>query len=458
MTAFLRNRPFLAIFLLALLVRLVNLVLLGPMPATFFAQDDAARYWEIGRLIVSTGQIAYDHNGWLEPATDVMPLYPLLLALVRWMFGDLPLVVVVIQALVDAGSCVAIAALVSMIGPAAGRVAGILAAFSLNLVIHSSQILTDTLFVFFISLLLLSGARYLREPLPRRALAAGIAAGLAMATRPVAGGLVLVGLLLIAGGAWYRGRRPWGIAALALLYALAAFGGIAPTLARNSLEFHQLSLTSQGGHHLALWIYPMVRQRADGTPFQQSVDEMQAAYEARLAARGMNARDSNDFQLSAIKSELAREKLAELPLSAYAKAWAEGMAVNLLSPAVMLDPRMRALPKPSFYQTPGMTLMERAEAYLFHDAGLYQKLVVAGLALTIPFFLLKIFGLALLARRHPGLALLAVGVLAYFLVVNGPVATPKYRLPMEPVLIALTALALVELWRWLCRRRPKIVS
>jgi hypothetical protein len=36
-------------------------------------------------------------------------------------------------------------------------------------------------------------------------------------------------------------------------------------------------------------------------------------------------------------------------------------------------------------------------------------------------------------------------VLAYFLLLNGPVATAKYRLPMEPVLIVLAAIPLARI-------------
>jgi hypothetical protein len=48
---------------------------------------------------------------------------------------------------------------------------------------------------------------------------------------------------------------------------------------------------------------------------------------------------------------------------------------------------------------------------------------------------------------------LAGGILAYFLLVSGPIATPKYRLPMEPVLIVLAAIPLARIAeRW--RRAP----
>jgi uncharacterized membrane protein YdcZ (DUF606 family) len=67
----------------------------------------------------------------------------------------------------------------------------------------------------------------------------------------------------------------------------------------------------------------------------------------------------------------------------------------------------------------------------------------------IPFLVLEAVGFTMLARMSPWAAVFAGGVLAYFLLLNGPVATPKYRLPMEPVLIVLAALPLA----WLLDRR-----
>jgi hypothetical protein len=57
----------------------------------------------------------------------------------------------------------------------------------------------------------------------------------------------------------------------------------------------------------------------------------------------------------------------------------------------------------------------------------------------------------MLSRSKPWTAALAGAVLAYFLLLNGPVAAPKYRLPMEPVLIVLAAIPLA----WLTERRSR---
>jgi hypothetical protein len=104
--------------------------------------------------------------------------------------------------------------------------------------------------------------------------------------------------------------------------------------------------------------------------------------------------------------------------------------------------------------TPGASLWERTRAYLFDDPGAYQILLIAGLLAMLPILLLEAAGFVMLARTLPWAAVFAGGVLAYFLMLNGPVATPKYRLPMEPILIVLAAIPLARMVERSLPRRP----
>jgi hypothetical protein len=428
--------PFKTVFILALLVRLINLALLKGNDA-FFAEQDTFRYWALGAALAERDSF------WstLLSMTDRMPLYPLLLAGIRNIVGDVPRVVALIQAVIDAGTCSLIAALGALISPLVGLIAGILSALSVTLIVFSTQILTDTLFLFFFTLMLLAGARFLLCPTIGLSIWAGLMGGLALATRPavavlLAGTVPLVFLIVIVKR---RGFVP--ALAAAMLFALAAAAPIAPVLLRNVIHYGSFSLTSQTGDHLAFWIVPLVTQRADGTPYQVTMDRMEARYRQRLTERGMSTQ-TNAFRRAAIETEVAREEMARLPPTAFAKAWLEGMAVNLAAPALLVDPRVRTLPKPSFYNTPGATLLEKTHSYVFNDPGRYQVLLVLGLIAMLPFLTLEVVGFVMLARMLPWAAFFAGGVVVYFLLVNGPVATPKYRLPMEPVLIVLTAISL----------------
>jgi len=431
--------PLTTVFVLALLVRLINVAMLRGNDS-FFAEPDTLVYWRLG------GGLAKADTFWptLMSMTDRMPLFPLLLAGVQATLGEAPRAVAIIQAIIDAGTCTLIAALGAMVSRLVGLVAGVLAAFAVTLIVFSSQIVTETLFLFFFTLMLVAGSHFLRRPASGLALLAGLAGGLSLAIRPAVGGLLLVAIPLVFVIALLARRGVARALAAVALFAIGAVAPISPALVRNAAHHGAFSLTSQTGEHLLFWIVPLVTERFDGTPYQKSVDRLQARYQQRMAERASTAAN-NPFELAAIKSQIAWEELARLPPGAFAKAWLEGTVVNLGSPALLDDPRVRALPKPSFYNTPGAGLWEKARRYLFDDPGRFQFLLVAGLLAMLPFLLLEAVGFVLLARTMPWAAFFAFGVVAYFLLVNGPVASPKYRLPMEPVLIVLAAIPLARL-------------
>jgi Dolichyl-phosphate-mannose-protein mannosyltransferase len=431
------DHPLTTVFLFALFVRLINLALLTGRDA-FFAEQDAFGYWALGAAL------AKPETFWptLSSMTDRMPLYPLLLAGVQHAVGDAPRAVALIQAVIDAGTCALIAALGALISPLAGLIAGVLAALSATLIVFSTQILTDSLFLFFFTLMLLAGARFLLRPTTGLAVWAGLSGGLALATRPAVALLLAAAVPLVFVIALVRRGSVTAALAAALLFAIAAAAPNAPVLMRNAIRYDSLSVTSQTGDYLALWIVPLVTERVDGTPYQTTFERMEARYRHEASA------EPNPFRRSAIASGLAWEEMARLPPAAYAKAWLEGMVVNLAAPALLADPRVRALPKPSFYNTPGASLWQKARAYIFDDPGRYQLLLVLGLIAMLPFLALEAIGFVMLARMMPWAAVFAGGVLAYFLLLNGPVATPKYRLPMEPVLIVLAAIPLA----WVAER------
>src|SRR5262249_54757265 len=168
------DHPLATIFLLALIIRLINLALLTGRDA-FFAEQDALAYWTLGAAL------AKPDSFWptLSSMTDRMPLYPLLLAGVRYAIGDGPQAIAFIQAVIDAATCAFIASLGALISARVGLIAGILAACSTTLIVFSTQILTDTIFLFFFTLMLLAGAHFLLRPLIGRAMWAGIAGGFA---------------------------------------------------------------------------------------------------------------------------------------------------------------------------------------------------------------------------------------------------------------------------------------
>jgi len=122
------------------------------------------------------------------------------------------------------------------------------------------------------------------------------------------------------------------------------------------------------------------------------------------------------------------------------------MTVNLMSPAIGADPRIRALPHPSFMGTSHLDLLSRITLYMQEASPVYLATVAIGVVGAVLASLLQIYGFVLLYRVSGWVAFLGIAGMFYFLLISGPITAPKYRLPFEPVLIILQAMALVALW------------
>ena len=357
---------------------------------------------------------------------------------------------ILLQGLADAATCLCIYGIAATIRADYALPAGVAAALNPTQIVLAGLFYTDTFFLFFSAIALLAMARWMQQPSLRLALLAGAAVGCAAMTRIliVPWALCALGLLLVV--AVIR-RRPFA-SSVRQLAAAAFVAGllISPLLARNVIHYGAWSLTAQTGAHSAFWIVPLVRQAKDGTPWEKGAEEMQ-----RREQSTADARSTNPFQESRRLSELAREAMAELGTAAAVKAWIFGAAVNLGSPAVTLSPPVMSLPRTGFYATPGATPLEKVGNFLFRSSNaLYAWIVLAGIAGLAAVRLVQLIGFFAMLRRpeHWPILLLLVSWIVYILLVNGPVASPKYRLPIEAPLMVFAGAGFVSLRHWRRRR------
>jgi 4-amino-4-deoxy-L-arabinose transferase-like glycosyltransferase len=327
-------------------------------------------------------------------------------------------------------------------------VSGLLSAFWPNLTIHSGMILGDTLFVFLFSLLLLYSARFLRDCRTDDLAITGLLCGLAIMTRPIA--LFLpIAMAIAAPLIAIRHRRDWRarLGYPVLLLALAALP-VLPLVARNFVEFDTLQLTSQRGPHMLNWIVGLSRAQLEGRPFEEVTKELDTEFNVSLKRDGIDPEALNSFERSRLASSFALEKLKQIPLHGLAKVWMQNGAINLAAPAILGDPRIRALQTASFYDTRADGLVAHVFNFLRGNGTVYLIWFTGGLTFAMIALALQVFGFGILVRLSPWGAIFAVLVIAYFLLINGPVSLPKYRLPFEPVLIVFQAIALTHLWKF----------
>jgi hypothetical protein len=189
-------------------------------------------------------------HGTLQPTAFRAPLWPGVQAALYSVVEPTPTRGRLLTVVIDAASCVLVVVLgARLVSPAAGIVAGLLAAVYPPAWVYTGQLWSEPLMGLVVLVTLLAADRYRRAPWPGRAAALGAAAGLVTLTRP--NGLVVAAFL----GGWlvWHGRRRLraGLAAAgACAGALALV--VAPWVAYSSVRMGTLvPITTQGGSLLA---------------------------------------------------------------------------------------------------------------------------------------------------------------------------------------------------------------
>ncbi len=422
------------LFALAFGVRLVYLASVGTTPDALF-HPDTPKFVDLALS-----------PGWWQGSAERMPIYPIFLHLHFIVFGATAFwAPVVTQMAVDSAACVGIARLADVICRGSGRFAGPVAALNPTQIVMSGVLLGDSLFVACLTGGFLALARWrIADPQSNvgQAVRVGVWFGLALLNRavvwpflPVLAAAMYVAALRsekLRAAAW---RGPAAAMAVVLICA-------APIVVRNWVAYGTPALSSQGGMHMALWWYPLVREVADGTPYAVTTTQVLTRYQELVGTDD----GSRPFENEAIYSQLARDGISELKSVAVAvvKAWATGAAINLAAPATLMIPAVMDLPRIGFYATPGEVPFGKIVNFVTASSSqTYQLWLAGGVVLEWPVRFIALMGLvaALSTRGLRGAGLFAVLWIGYVLAVQGPVASAKYRLPVEPLVAVLAGIA-----------------
>ena len=209
---------------------------------------------------------------------------------------------------------------------------------------------------------------------------------------------------------------------------------VAPVLVKNLSKYDSLALTSQNGTHLQNWVASEVVMLRDGVGRKDAVKRLQTKTNKALAALSPS-QQLNPFVRSAQQIDTALNEIVATPTRIIVKSWLQGAVINLAAPALMIDKRVRQLPHISFAGDTRGDLFARTWQFISGSSPIYVAALVASAAGAIIVSLIQFAGFFVQLRVHMMLAVLCALTVVYFLMVNGPVGSPKYRLPIEPILI-----------------------
>jgi hypothetical protein len=373
---------------------------------------------------------------WLGANLHMMPFFTWLLAACFAIAGTLgALLYVLIQGAVDTWTCFLVHRIARSFDERFSIPAAIAAAINPTQIVMAGLVYSDTPFVALVALSILASLRWLQAPSAGNAMLIGIGLGAAALFRVliVPWGFASIAFLALVALArrQFRPHHAAQLAGAAIILALS----VAPIVLRNHAQYGALALTPQGGMHLTRWVVPLVKEAKDGTPWDRTYALLEKRTEERFGPL-----TNNPFENSRRYVEIGNEAMAALGLMPAIKAWAYGAAINLASPGLLISPPVSQLPRTGFFSTPGGGMAEKIVNFVFRsDNASYAQLLLIGLAGVALIRLLQLAGVvALLRTGHLAALLLCAGWIAYVLLINGPVASPKYRLPIEPVLAVMT--------------------
>lgn len=304
-----------------------------------------------------------------------------------------------------------------------GIITGIVLALDPTLALLSFQFYTETLFlVLFLGWMLLT-FRYLERPGWTTLAAGAVLLGLAILTKTSA---QYIPLLLTPFILWRSGTPEWRRGALHALAYLAIVGAVLlPWVIRNAYVFDAPGLSSQTPYVLYTNLAPAVLTFARGSEFATEV----RAFSTQAERDGSVITLKNGGEYAAKALEVVRKH----PLASMLVA---GKSLF------------------TFFTNDGMyTLLARSGHAPYDFLLLLIAARLVWVAITIAAF---VGALIYLLTQRSSLALLIILLLAYFALTSTIAAfgtNPRYRLPVDPIIIALAATTLSYLRGWIRHRK-----
>jgi hypothetical protein len=290
-----------------------------------------------------------------------------------------------------------------------GIVTGVILALDPTLALLSFNFYTDTLFILLFFAWTLLIFRYLERTHWITLAASATVLGFAIITRPTA---QFIPLLLIPFILWRCGAAEWRRGLVHVAMSLAIVGAIlTPWIVRNYNEFGAPDLSSQKAYVLYTNFAPAVLSVARGSDFAAEVAVFTAV-----------AKPSNDV-INPLSADIYIEKALEV-IFTYPMASAFVASKSLFT----------------FFTNDGVYTLLAVTGYAPNE---FMSLLIiarlAWIAITIAAF---VGALVYLLRQRSHIAILIILLVAYFALTSIIAAfgtNPRYRLPVDPILLALAA-------------------
>lgn len=398
------------------------------------ADSDAKEYVLLGQNIFSHHEFSRT-PGVGEPEVFRTPGYPLVVGLVLQIFNSLTALV-----WIQIGLVILSVWLISLIGrewgyPKVGVIAGALYAFDPTTIANTFLALSEITFVttFLASIYLL----IFKNKFSLWSLGGGsLLLGVNILIRPV--GLYILPLILLFTLFFHYHHLKGRIFPAAVVTIVGLMIVLGPWLMRNYFLTGEVKLSSVGEYNLLFYNTSLFKAERLGISHQIVQDEYRALFPAA------STYDYQSFKFSREYKKLAQVEILSAPVSYVSYHLFKTMPFfvgsgfdnyrYLISDQVVPDVNLS-------------DLLLRREGGEFLKAVLADPLVLVERIIWLG--LISLAALSLLVRRHWRLVIFSLVLIGWLAVLTGPVAMPRYHLPVSAFIFLLAGLTVSELREYL---------
>lgn len=444
------NKALIVILLLALVVRGIFFVALWHNSG--FSEEkilggDADDYHALALNLIEKGKFSIDG---VTLDTRRTPLYPLFIGTIYSLFGAKPWIVFGSQVLLDVITCLLIyfLVLIIFINKKTALIAGLLYALEPLSAIYSVQLLTDIPFVFiFVLSLLILFLAIKRKRIFLFGLA-GLILGLAILTRPIAQYFPLIAI--VATFLLIKNKPIFYKLKVSIIFLFVLELALLPWQLRNFINFKSFDLTSMQGYNL-------IHYNIAHTEFNINKISGKEAIE-KLAKLSPDQESLNEFKKSKIYQKIALNYIKEHPKD-YLIMHSRGTLNMFIGSDRYQLMKIFGLKRRTQGNPDDIPLSESIVNRL-------KRLIATAkneyyLAFSLPLlalfeYLLALIGLiSLFLKKNWKLAIIFIGIIAYYALLTGVVGEARYKLPVIPFYLMLSAYGIFFI-RELLRKTSKV--
>tara|TARA_B100000963_G_C22603841_1_gene661502 strand:- start:327 stop:1634 length:1308 start_codon:yes stop_codon:yes gene_type:complete len=418
------------ILLLAFTLRLIN-IFTHDLSISNHILEDQVMYW--GR----SGQYAYDFIGRTSNPLflDRMPGAFLFFQLGFYFLGENLTKILIFQSLLSSINCIVIAFIAKLISKKLFIYAGLFAAISPISIILSNMVLSDTVYLLLFSLYFLFFMTYFEKKRTSLLYLAGIFLGLSCFVRLTSVFFIPLSIVAITIIFYKRKKNIFAFLKASILFTFLSTLPILERLISNYNNYSSIFLTTQTGNHLAYWVVPAVLD------FENIKDK--EAYYSNLN----NLEKKLEVEKSAVErykklKSFATSQLIRLDIENIALAWTKGAMLNIFSPTILLDNRIRKLKHPSFYENNKNIIIWLKKIFYIQEFKSYKYVFFFSLVTSLFSLISIIIGFSYLYKKNIFQFIFVLASFFIICVITGPVFSPKYIFPIIPLFFILQAIVL----------------